>query len=336
MALAPQSQRRGLQTVQDFKSSGNEWADQLSYAIAPLLCDFFVDLYAKCQTYAKNYRLQYGAECDPEAHFERCLNAIDFDNFHNEIDRMIEKLPQLSTAFKTYFLAKAWVLTCVRLQSMGADRPSLQATLPTKREIIKMLLDESITHLLADPSLIRSHKRVLCMKLREIIPIGLMRLVQESDFMDSFLKSMKMESNFAAVGSQQQQQPPQPPAPVPPPSSRITSVATTDDEETDDDRRKRRRQRKLRQHSSVDDESESEAESASELIAEKTTGKIDVVEEDDQGRIIHTSNSFEVDPESGDIKVNQPQVTVVQEPDGHVSIEELPADSVIDAISPLA
>lgn len=336
MALAPQSQRRGLQTVQDFKSSGNEWADQLSYAIAPLLCDFFVDLYAKCQTYAKNYRLQYGAECDPEAHFERCLNAIDFDNFHNEIDRMIEKLPQLSTAFKTYFLAKAWVLTCVRLQSMGADRPSLQATLPTKREIIKMLLDESITHLLADPSLIRSHKRVLCMKLREIIPIGLMRLVQESDFMDSFLKSMKMESNFAAVGSQHhQQQQQQPPAPVPPPSSRITSVATTDDEETDDERRKRRRQRKLRQHSSID-ESESEAESASELIAEKTTGKIDVVEEDDQGRIIHTSNSFEVDPESGDIKVNQPQVTVVQESidnEGHVSIEELPADSVIDAIA---
>ncbi|BBI30372.1 hypothetical protein QKT49_gp391 [Acanthamoeba castellanii medusavirus] len=333
MALAPQSQRRGLQTVQDFKSSGNEWADQLSYAIAPLLCDFFVDLYAKCQTYAKNYRLQYGAECDPEAHFERCLNAIDFDNFHNEIDRMIEKLPQLSTAFKTYFLAKAWVLTCVRLQSMGADRPSLQATLPTKREIVKMLLDESITHLLADPSLIRSHKRVLCMKLREIIPIGLMRLVQESDFMDSFLKSMKMESNFAAVGSQQAPPPP-PQAPLPP-SSRVTSVATTDDgEETDRERRRRRRQRKLRQHSSIDDESEGEAESASEIIAERTTGKIDVVEEDDQGRIIHTSNSFEVDPESGDIKVNKPQVTVVQESaDGHVSIEELPADSVIDTIS---
>jgi hypothetical protein len=174
------------------------------------------------------------------------------------------------------------------------------------------------------------------MKLREIIPIGLMRLVQESDFMDSFLKSMKMESNFAAVGSQhhQQQQPSQPQAPAPPPSSRITSVATTDDEETDDERRKRRRQRKLRQHSSIDDESE--AESASELITEKTTGKIDVVEEDDQGRIIHTSNSFEVDPESGDIKVNQPQVTVVQEPDGHVSIEELPADSIIDVITPVA
>jgi len=188
-----------VQTVQDWVAISEKWQKLLASSVAPHVCKFFLDIYHACQSHAvANARPATVPVCVD--HFLRAVNAIDWNDFTEHVDKIIEAVPELSTAFKTYFVAEAWVLTSVRLQTaQGVWNPSFQVTLPTKRKILIEIMDNASTAFLARPNLITKPEKVICHEVEETVGPALLRLVRRSDFMESFIRAMKAEHNFAPL-----------------------------------------------------------------------------------------------------------------------------------------
>lgn len=191
-----------VQTVQDWVSISEKWQKLLGASVAPYVCQFFLDIYHACQSHAiANDRPSTTYACVD--HFLRAVNSIDWNDFTDYIDKIIDAVPELSTAFKTYFVAEAWVLTSVRLQTtQGTWNPSFRVTLPTKRKIITEILDQASTAFLSRPNLITKPKKVICNEVEQTVGSALLHLVRHSDFMESFIRAMKAESNFAPMGNE--------------------------------------------------------------------------------------------------------------------------------------
>jgi len=94
-------------------------------------------------TFLEIYKVCLRHEADPTKekascykcvdHFVHAVNSIDWEDFTDRLDKIINQLPKLSTSFKTYFAAEAWILTSVQLQkSQGTWNPSFQISLPSK------------------------------------------------------------------------------------------------------------------------------------------------------------------------------------------------------------
>lgn len=323
MSSAPPKQR--IQTVQDFAITSQLWQDHLAIKIAPLLTDFFVAIYRSCLNYAEAVMAESGEVVDPIEHFARAVEALDMIEHTESLDRIIEQLPELSTAFKTFFVAQAWVLTSVRLQqNTGSVSPALMATLPTKRKIVGELIDEAGTVFLSDPELITKPRRAISKKLRKTVPVGLLRLIQGSDFMDTFLKAMKTENRFAPSAVQ-----------PPPRQMAADSIAAT---ESIQEPKRRRRHRRRERPSSWSSSSSSESSSSSTSSESEKRSGFEIVEKDEATGIVRkTSGEFQVDPKTDEIKIDSSSIVEteeVPEPEPSVvdEIDDAAADSVIDEL----
>jgi hypothetical protein len=326
MSSAPPKQR--IQTVQDFAITSQLWQDHLAVKIAPLLTDFFVAIYRSCLNYAEAVMAESGEVVDPIEHFARAVEALDMIEHTESLDRIIEQLPELSTAFKTFFVAQAWVLTSVRLQqNAGSVSPALMATLPTKRKIVSELIDEAGTVFLGDPELITKPRRAISKKLRKTVPVGLLRLIQGSDFMDTFLKAMKTENRFAPSAVQ-----------PPPRQMAADSIAATESIQEPKRRRRHRRRERPSSSSSSSESSSSSSSSESETESEQKRSGFEIVEKDEATGIVRkTSGEFQVDPKTDEIKIDSSSIVEteeVPEPEPSVvnEIGDAAADSVIDEL----
>jgi hypothetical protein len=355
MALVQPPAQRRTQTIHDYAITGKEWEKYLAVKIAPFVCDFYALLYEGCLKYAEDYQKAHGQTVDPVEHFARALGELNLDSYTDQIDKIIEKLPELSTAFKMYFVAYAWVLTSVRLQqNAGGAAPALTATLPTKRQIIKQLMEEAMVQYVTDPALIVKSRRVAEKKVRKIVPVALLKLIQRSDFMETFLKSMKTERQFAPSAS----------APVP----QIMAPPTISSNPSVTPRPKKHRHKRVPSYesssssssyaipqssSSSSEESapphqiaaqasvdvvaeESEKEAASESEVSQHSSNFEIVEKDDATGIMHvTSGEFGIDPKTGAMEIDSSSIVETEqvEPTNKSEEEvEIVEDSVIDEL----
>lgn len=201
-------------SVSDLNTVSERWCDHLAVTIAGACVGFFKELHTACINHRDTQLTQrqdlQKEDYDLHHHFRQALIHLDLDKFTDSVNAIVGKLPNLSAAFKIYFATSMLVVTSVRPRSVLEEVKLMKGTMPTKMQIVKMVMEEARLPFLDDADLINRDSHAIACRIRQSVRDALGRLVMESAMIVQFLNEVKAGTHFGGETPAVEQPQPQP------------------------------------------------------------------------------------------------------------------------------